>query len=120
MAVKIRLRRIGAKKAPFYRVVVADSRYPRDGRFIEKLGTYDPLAEADRCIAGVGILGQQRCTGKSHPHKALYAKCLTGGQHQTHAKGHAQLPQVDGGRKIKFSHHMVKTGAFVLITVFRN
>ena len=45
MAVKIRLRRIGTKKAPFYRVVVADSRYPRDGRFIEKLGTYDPLAE---------------------------------------------------------------------------
>ena len=39
---KIRLRRMGAKKAPFYRVVVADSRYPRDGRFIEELGTYDP------------------------------------------------------------------------------
>ena len=46
MAVKIRLRRIGAKTAPFYRVVVADSRYPRDGRFIEKIGTYDPLGEA--------------------------------------------------------------------------
>ncbi|MDE5600135.1 MAG: 30S ribosomal protein S16 [Oscillospiraceae bacterium] len=43
MAVKIRLRRIGAKKAPFYRVVVADSRYARDGRFIEEIGTYDPL-----------------------------------------------------------------------------
>ena len=43
--VKIRLRRMGAKKAPFYRVVVADSRYPRDGRFIEQLGTYNPLAE---------------------------------------------------------------------------
>ena len=42
--VKIRLRRMGAKKAPFYRVVVADSRYPRDGRFIEEIGTYDPLA----------------------------------------------------------------------------
>ena len=40
--VKIRLRRMGAKKAPFYRVVVADSRYPRVGRFIEELGTYDP------------------------------------------------------------------------------
>ena len=40
--VKIRLRRMGAKKAPFYRVVVADSRFPRDGRFIEELGTYDP------------------------------------------------------------------------------
>lgn len=43
--VKIRLRRMGAKKAPFYRIVVADSRYPRDGRFIEQLGTYDPLKE---------------------------------------------------------------------------
>ena len=42
MSVKIRLRRMGAKKAPFYRVVVADSRYPRDGRFIEEVGTYDP------------------------------------------------------------------------------
>ncbi len=41
--VKIRLRRMGAKKAPFYRVVVADSRFPRDGRFIEELGTYNPL-----------------------------------------------------------------------------
>lgn len=44
MAVKIRLKRIGAKKNPFYRVVVADSRYPRDGRFIEEIGTYNPLA----------------------------------------------------------------------------
>ncbi len=45
MAVKIRLRRMGAKKAPFYRIVVADSRYPRDGRFIEELGYYNPLEE---------------------------------------------------------------------------
>lgn len=43
MAVKIRLRRMGAKKNPFCRIVVADSRYPRDGRFIEEIGTYDPL-----------------------------------------------------------------------------
>ena len=43
MAVKMRLRRMGAKKAPFYRVVVADSRYPRNGRFIEEIGTYNPL-----------------------------------------------------------------------------
>lgn len=42
MAVKIRLRRLGAKKAPFYRIVVADSRFPRDGRFIEEIGYYDP------------------------------------------------------------------------------
>ena len=45
MAVKIRLKRMGAKKAPFYRVVVADSRYPRDGRFIEEIGTYNPLSD---------------------------------------------------------------------------
>ena len=43
--VKIRLRRMSAKKAPFYRIVVADSRYPRDGRFIEEIGTYDPTAD---------------------------------------------------------------------------
>ena len=42
---KIRLTRMGAKKNPFYRIVVADSRYPRDGRFIEELGTYDPQAD---------------------------------------------------------------------------
>ena len=45
MAVKIRLRRMGAKKAPFYRVVVADSRYPRDGRFIEEVGFYNPVSD---------------------------------------------------------------------------
>ena len=43
--VKIRLRRMGAKKAPFYRIVVADSRSPRDGRFIEEIGTYTPMLE---------------------------------------------------------------------------
>ena len=43
--VKMRLRRMGAKKAPFYRVVVADSRYPRDGRFIEEIGYYNPQTE---------------------------------------------------------------------------
>jgi small subunit ribosomal protein S16 len=45
MAVKIRLKRMGAKKKPFYRIVVADSRSPRDGRFIESIGTYNPVAE---------------------------------------------------------------------------
>ena len=45
MAVKIRLRRMGQKKAPFYRIIVADSRSPRDGRFIEEIGTYDPNCE---------------------------------------------------------------------------
>ncbi len=43
--VKIRPRRMGAKKAPFYRIVVADSRYPRDGRFIEEIGYYNPVSE---------------------------------------------------------------------------
>lgn len=45
MAVKIRLKRMGAKKAPFYRIVVSDSRTPRDGRFIEEIGTYNPLTD---------------------------------------------------------------------------
>lgn len=45
MAVKIRLKRLGKKKAPFYRIIVADSRSPRDGKFIEEIGTYDPTTE---------------------------------------------------------------------------
>lgn len=45
MSVKIRLRRMGKKKAPFYRIVVADSRFPRDGRFIEEIGYYNPLED---------------------------------------------------------------------------
>ena len=45
MAVKIRLKRMGAKKKPYYRIIVADSRSPRDGRFIEELGSYDPLQD---------------------------------------------------------------------------
>ncbi len=45
MAVKIRLTRLGSKKAPFYRIVVADSRFPRDGRFVEEIGYYNPLTE---------------------------------------------------------------------------
>ena len=47
MAVKIRLRRMGSKKAPFYRVVVADSRSPRDGRFIEEIGYYNPITQPE-------------------------------------------------------------------------
>ena len=45
MAVKMRLRRMGQKKAPFYRIIVADSRAPRDGRFIDEIGTYDPICD---------------------------------------------------------------------------
>lgn len=48
LSVKIRLTRIGSKKQPFYRIVVADIRSPRDGRFIEKIGTYDPKTEPSR------------------------------------------------------------------------
>lgn len=48
MSVKIRLKRMGSKKRPFYRIVVADSRSPRDGRFIETVGTYDPLTEPEQ------------------------------------------------------------------------
>ena len=51
--VKIRLRRMGAKKAPFYRIVVADSRSPRDGRCIEEIGTYNPLLESDNITVNV-------------------------------------------------------------------
>lgn len=50
MAVKIRLRRMGAKKNPFYRIVVADSRAPRDGKFIEEIGFYDPLTEPKKVV----------------------------------------------------------------------
>jgi len=49
VAVKIRLRRMGAKKSPFYRIVIADSKYPRDGRFIEEIGHYNPMLEPS-CI----------------------------------------------------------------------
>ncbi|EKK20822.1 SSU ribosomal protein S16p [Fructilactobacillus florum 8D] len=48
MSVKIRLKRMGSKKNPFYRIVVADSRSPRDGRFIENVGTYNPLKETEQ------------------------------------------------------------------------
>ena len=53
MAVKIRLKRMGQKKAPFYRVIVADSRSPRDGKFIAELGTYDPMKEPTACSVNV-------------------------------------------------------------------
>ena len=57
MAVKIRLKRIGAKKHPCYRIVVADARYPRDGRFIEQIGTYDPMTKPEKVeVDGVRAL----------------------------------------------------------------
>ena len=70
--VKMRLRRMGAKKAPFYRVVVADSRYPRDGRFIEEIGYYNPTTEpaevkidADKAKAWLGKGAQPTDTVKA-------------------------------------------------------
>ena len=73
MAVKIRLRRMGAKKAPFYRVVVADSRYPRGGRFIEEIGTYNPLTDpatvnidAEAAKKWIGNGAQPTDTVKAH------------------------------------------------------
>ena len=72
MAVKIRLRRMGAKKAPFYRVVVADSRYPRDGRFIEEIGTYNTMVDpaeisidAEKAKKGIANGAQPTDTVKS-------------------------------------------------------
>ena len=72
MATRIRLRRMGAKKAPFYRIVVADSRYPRDGRFIEEIGYYDPTKnpslikiDADRAKYWMGTGAQPSETVRS-------------------------------------------------------
>ena len=65
--VKIRLRRMGAKKTPFYRIVVADSRYPRDGRFIEEIGTYNPLAEPAVVNVNVTALRSGSRTALSRP-----------------------------------------------------
>ena len=69
MAVKIRLARTGAKKRPFYRIVAADARQPRDGRFLEKLGTYNPLTEegtldlkSDRIEYWLGVGAQPTAT----------------------------------------------------------
>ena len=58
MAVKIRLRRMGQKKAPFYRIVVADSRSPRDGRFIEEIGTYDPTKDPSEFKVDEEVVGK--------------------------------------------------------------
>ena len=61
--VKIRLRRMGAKKAPFYRIVVADSRAPRDGRFIEEIGTYNPLKSPSEIVVNVERAKEWVATG---------------------------------------------------------
>ena len=61
MAVKIRLRRMGEKKNPFYRIVVADSRSPRDGRFIEEIGTYNPNIEPSEFKVDEELAKKWRC-----------------------------------------------------------
>ena len=74
--VKIRLRRMGAKKNPFYRIVVADSRNARDGKFIEEIGTYDPLADnavkvdAERAKYWIANGAQPTDTARAHHKKA--------------------------------------------------
>ncbi len=89
MAVKIRLRRMGQKKAPFYRIVVADSRSPRDGRFIEEIGTYDPNCDpsaikvdeeaAKKWLATV--LSQQKQLLRSSRQQESKNNYATGGVH---------------------------------------
>ena len=63
MAVKIRLRRMGQKKAPFYRIIVADSRSPRDGRFIEEIGTYNPNVEPSEVKINAELAQKWLATG---------------------------------------------------------
>ena len=77
MAVKIRLKRMGAHKSPFYRIVVSDSRSPRDGRFIEEIGTYNPVAQpaqvnidADKAAAWIAKGAQATDTVRSLLRKA--------------------------------------------------
>ena len=88
--VKIRLRRMGAKKAPFYRIVVADSRYPRDGRFIEEIGTYNPVVnpaelkvDVDRAQAWIKTGAQPTETVRDLLKKAGASKA--GGLHNERA-----------------------------------
>lgn len=63
MAVKIRLKRMGQKKAPFYRVVVSDARTPRDGRFIEEIGTFDPNTDPSTCKVNEELAKKWLATG---------------------------------------------------------
>merc|ERR1712185_38610 len=77
MAIALRLSRGGAKKRPYYRIVAADSRYPRDGRYLEQIGTYNPLLakddenrvnlNEDRARYWLGVGGQPRACGAQHP-----------------------------------------------------
>lgn len=73
MAVKIRLKRMGAKKAPFYRIVVSDSRTPRDGRFIEEIGFYNPLTDRAKFRSMLSARSTGSATVRSRP--IPFARC---------------------------------------------
>ena len=84
MAVRIRLSRLGRKKAPFYRLVVADSRSPRDGRFIELIGTYNPMTDPaavaideDRALYWLSVGAQPSDTAEPDSGLVSYHICLT-------------------------------------------
>ena len=95
MAVHIRLSRVGAKKAPQYRVVVADQRSPRGGRFIEKIGTYDPSGDASALIVNRARLDYWRGCGAQPSHtlerllKAAPVTAEAAGSPAPSPKGHA-------------------------------
>ena len=95
MAVHIRLSRVGAKKAPLYRVVVADQRSPRGGRFIEKIGTYDPSGEASALVVNRARLDYWRGCGAQPSHtldrllKAAPATAEAAGTQSPSPKGRA-------------------------------
>ena len=87
----------------------------------KQAGTHDspcnPLPEADEGISGIWIFRQQRPAGKSHPHKPLYTKDLSGCHDQAYAERHAQLLQADGLGQIKPPYHMMEPNRFVLVPV---
>ena len=78
MAVKIRLRRMGAKKAPFYRIIVADSRSPRDGRFIEEIGYYNPNTEPSEVKVNEELAQKWLSTG-AQPTATVSSLCKLAG-----------------------------------------
>ncbi|MBX5464567.1 MAG: 30S ribosomal protein S16 [Clostridia bacterium] len=99
MAVKIRLRRMGAKHHPFYRVVVADSRSPRDGRFIESIGYYDPTAEpaVSKIDAEKAVAWLRRGAQPTETVRALFRRHGIFGLAEARSSGEA--PSADGAEE---------------------
>ena len=98
--VKIRLRRMGAKKAPFYRVVVADSRFPRDGRFIEEIGTYNPCVnpaeikiDTERAQNWIKSGAQPTDTVRPRSAEESRSPVIRRGSHERLAALHRQKPR---------------------------